>query len=128
MAGTVLQTSFGHGIQNSCTSRWFFTHLYRQEVLDNDGEVKALKSFIHPDSLTSPQHPFHDPKAEGVEMYMGKYHRLESVHPLTLAQEPCPMENHASCSPQNRWNTCDIGSKPWGWSIGSSRCLIPTTF
>ena len=49
----------------------------RQEVLDNEVEVKALKSFIHAESLTSPQHPFYDPKAEGVEMYMGKDHKLE---------------------------------------------------
>ena len=53
----------------------------RQEVLDNEVEVKALKSFIHAESLTSPQHPFYDPKAEGVEMYMGKYHKLEHATP-----------------------------------------------
>ena len=100
----------------------------RQEVLDNEVEVKALKSFIHAESLTSPQHPFYDPKAEGVEMYMGKYHKLEhATPPSPWAQEPCPTENHVSYSLQSRWNTCDIGSKLWDWSIGLSRCLIPTT-
>lgn len=56
----------------------------RQEVLDNDDEVKALKSFIHAGSLTSPQHPFYDHKAEGVEMYMGKYHKPEHAALLSL--------------------------------------------
>ena len=56
----------------------------RQEVLDNEVEVKALKSFIHAESLTSPQHPFYDPKAEGVEMYMGKYHEPEHATPLSI--------------------------------------------
>lgn len=128
MGGIVIQTSSGHGTQSSYTSELFFTHLHRQEVLANDNEVKALKSFIRADSLTSPQHPFYDPKAEGVEMYMGKYHKLEHATTLTWAQELCPTENHVFCSPQSRRNTCDIGSKLWGWSIGSSRCLVPTTF
>ena len=79
MAGTVLQTYFGHGTQTPALLDGPLLPLYRQEVLDNEQEVKALKSFIHADSLTSLQHPFYDPKAEGVEMYMGKYHRLESV-------------------------------------------------
>ena len=56
----------------------------RQEVLDNDDEVKALKSFIHAGSLTSPQHPFYDHQAEGVEMYMGKCHKLEHATLLLL--------------------------------------------
>jgi len=68
---------------NSRTSELFFIHPHRQEVLDNDDEVKALKSFIHAESLTSPQHPFYDPKAEGVKMYMGKYHKLDEAKPLS---------------------------------------------
>jgi hypothetical protein len=87
---------------NSRTPELIFIHLHRQEALDDDIEVKALKSFIHAESLTSPQHPFYDPKAEGVEMYMGKYHKLEHAATLTWAQGPCPTENHVSCSPQNR--------------------------
>ncbi len=55
----------------------------RQEVLDNDDEVKALKSFIHAGSLTSRQHPFYDPKAEGVEMYMGKCTISKSMRPFS---------------------------------------------
>lgn len=82
MGGIVIQTSSGHGTTSSYISELFFIHLHRQEVLANDNEVKALKSFIRAESLTSPQHPFYDPKAEGVEMYMGKYHKLE--HATTL--------------------------------------------
>jgi hypothetical protein len=86
MGGIVIQTFFGHGIQSSYTSELCFIHLHRQEVLGNDDEVKALKSFIRAESLTSPQHPFYDPKAEGVEMFMGKYHKLEHATTLSLGR------------------------------------------
>ncbi|KAG8815093.1 hypothetical protein FRC17_000870 [Serendipita sp. 399] len=48
----------------------FIKTSYRQKVLPEE-VIKPLKSFLHSESMTSPEHPLYNPTLGGVELFIG---------------------------------------------------------